>query len=393
MEFREIAEKLGFEKYPEALDEIYATLANDNTPACDVQLIDKLQQDMDMFGPYYEIVKQTAEEINRDPLRSVWVKVAVTFVRNNPSKVAKTVPTPENDGTAVTDLLPLHILIPQMPAAIQDYYDHGFSVEEVKYLMHDIQDSIHIVESQVGRPCVNALYFGWLMHYVKTEIFDAGGYWFELSTINPKAMWLRNRQTGEVLCVVCRGTFDGTGSQVKGSKYYEEPDETFTVTVTETDEKFVGHGVYDNKVSPVAKTYLKSEWECIARPGDRCMSMHIRRNGNISREVFDNAVAIARKMLEERFHERPDLPIHGSSWILSPQLAELLGPDTKITQLLERFSKHPMWNQGNSVFGYVFPKNYTDYASLPEDTSLQRKLKKLYMDGSCIYGYAGILIR
>ncbi len=391
MEFYEIAEKLGFESYPQALDEVFAAMPKDDSPACDLQLIDRLQADMDLFGSYYQLVRQTAEEINKDPVRSVWVKVAAKYAYDNPIELAQKVPTPKSDGTAVTDLLPLHIILPQMPAAIEEYYRRGFCYAEVKELMKDFQGSIAIVESQVGRPCVNALYYGWLHNYSKVEIFATNGFWFELDHINPKAMWLRHRKTGEILCVVCRGTFDGTGSQLKGSKYYEDPVDTFTVTLTEDDEKFVGHGVYDNKVSPVAKTYLKSEWACIARPGDKCMSIHIPRGGNISLDVLDAAVASARKIATERFPDKAGMQIHGSSWLLDPKIGEILGPDARMTQFMKRFVVHPQWSQGDNVFGYVFPKNYTDYESLPEDTALQRKLKKLYMDGSCIYSYAGIM--
>ena len=63
-----------------------------------------------------------------------------------------------------------------------------------------------------------------------------------------------------------------------------------------------------------------------------------------------------------------------------------------MTKFMERFVKHPQWNQGTSPFGYVFPKYVKDLETLPEDTTLQRKLKKLYIEGGCIYGYAGLLV-
>lgn len=391
MEFREIAEKLGFEKYPEALDEIYASMSEDNTPACDLALIDKLEQDMEMFGRYYQLVRRTAEQINNDPLRSVWVKVAAKFALESTSKIAKTIPSPRSDGTEVTDMLPLHIMIPQLPGAIEEYYRRGFSYEEVKGLMKDFEDSIGILEKLWGRPCINALYFGWLHHYTKVEIFITGGYWFELTTVKPNAMWLRNRQTGEIVCVPCRGTFDPTGSQVVGSMNYEDPTGSFTVSVTEDDEKFVGHGIYDHKVSPVAIEYPKSQWECAARPGDKCLELHIPRNGSIALDVFDKAVASAREIAKTRFPEKAGMPLHGSSWLLDPKVAEVLGPDSRLSMFMERFIRYPQRSRGDGVFGYVFPKVFKDYESLPEDTSLQRKLKKLYMDGDCVHGQAGMV--
>lgn len=392
MEFCEIAAKLGFETYPEELDRVYAQMPRDDTPACDLSVIDQLEQDWGFFGKYYEIVKETAAAINADPLRSVWVKVAAKFAYDNPSVLARTVPVPKADGSAVTDLLPLHIILPQVPGAIDEYRRRGFSEEEITKLMAGFRGGIGIVESQVGRPQINALYYGWLHHYSKVEIFNTAGFQFELRKLPGNAMWLRSKESGQVLCVMCKGTFDSTGFQAKGSKNYEDPKDPFTVTFSEDEEKFVGHGVYDNRVSDQAREYPKSQWECIARPGDNCMSLHIPRRADISMEALDRAVASAKEIMEKRFPDMQGREIYCSSWLLDPRYREILGPDARMTKFMERFVKHPQWNAGTSPFGYVFPKFVKDLSTLPENTTLQRKLKKMYMDGDCIYGYAGLLI-
>ena len=392
MEFREIAEKLGFETYPEALDEVYANLPKDDKPACDLAVIDQLEEKWGFFGKYYEVVKETAAAINADPIRSAWVKVGAKFGFDNPTEIARTVPVPVADGTAVTDLLPLHILLAQVPQSISEYSRRGFSDEELRKLLAGYRGGISIVESQVGRPQVNTLYFGWLYHYVKVELFDTAGFQFELRKLPPMAMWLRNKQSGEVLCVMCKGHFDITGYQVKGSKNYENPAETFRVTFEETDEKFIGHAVYNNLVSTKAEEFSKTEWECIARPGDNCMSLHIPRRADISMEALDRACESAKKIMMERFADLQGKEIYCSSWLLDPQYREFLGGEARMTKFMERFVKHPQWNQGTSPFGYVFPKYVKDLETLPENTTLQRKLKKLYIEGGCVYAYAGLLV-
>ena len=392
MEFRQIAEQLGFEKYPEELDAIYANMADDGAPACDLQRIEQLEQDWGFFGKYYEITKETAIAINADPVRSAWVKVAARFSYDNPSPIARTVPVPKADGTAVTDLLAFHVLLPQVPDAIAQYLRRGFSEDEVRKLMAGFRGGISIVESQVGRPRINTLYYSWLLHYSKVEIFNTEGFQFELRELPGNAMWLKNKEDGTVLCVMCKGTFDGTGFQAKGSKNYEDPKDPFTVTFSEDEEKFVGHGVYDNRVSNQPREYLKSQWECIARPGDKCMSLHIPRKADITMEALDRACASATKIMTERFADLKGKEIYCSSWLLDPRYREILGPDARMTKFMERFVKHPVWNQGTSPFGYVFPKYVDDLSTLPENTTLQRKLKKMYIDGDCIYGYAGLLV-
>lgn len=392
MKFCEIANQFDFEKYPEELDEIYTQMAQTEVPACNLTLIDSLQESVNFFGKYYDVVRETAIAINADPVRSAWVKVTAQYALNNPTNLVRQIPVPKSDGTAVADLMPLHIILPQLPGALKEYRRRGFSEEEIKNLMGGFKDGIRIVESQIGRPAVNGLYFIWLHHYSKVEIFNTEGFQFELRKIPNSAIWLRHRESGEVVCVMCSGTFDATGVQVVGSKYYEDPADTFTVAFSEDEEKFVGHGVYDNIVSKQSEKYPKSQWECIARPGDNCMSLHIPRKADISMAALDRAVASAKKIMSERFPDMAGQEIYCSSWLLDPKLGELLGPDAKMTKFMERFVKHPTRNAGVSPFGYVFPKHCSDYSTLPEDTTLQRRMKKLYMEGGCIYGYEGLLV-
>ena len=80
-----------------------------------------------------------------------------------------------------------------------------------------------------------------------------------------------------------------------------------------------------------------------------------------------------------------------SSWLLDPQLGELLGENANITGFQNRYIRHPQKSAGMHVFGFVFPKRYGSFETLPEDSGLRRKLKQLYLDGGHIYAYAGVI--
>ena len=44
-----------------------------------------------------------------------------------------------------------------------------------------------------------------------------------------------------------------------------------------------------------------------------------------------------------------------------------------------------------SFLGELFPRDCTEYDKLPEDASLQRKIKELYLGGEYIFSFNGIL--
>ena len=123
------------------------------------------------------------------------------------------------------------------------------------------------------------------------------------------------------------------------------------------------------------------------------MSIHIPKGADISPETLDAAFAEGRRILQLRYPEHTGNMIFASSWILDPTLETILGPNSKISKLGQRFVRYPQRSPGMHVFGNVFAKQLENkpYEDLPEDTSLMRGLKQLYLDGGHIYAYAGLI--
>jgi hypothetical protein len=388
-ELRKLADSLHLGEYPQGLEQAYEEVKNKNYPACDLALIDSLQEQYSVFGKYYEDVRKSAEEINADPVRSEWVRAAVKFVLSAPHDEAYKMPAPPQDGTLATDYLMMHLLIPQIPKSIAEYLRRGFTMEEIKESLRSYAGSTYMVGVLTGRPGINKLYYGWLTHYAKTRIFKTHGLQFELKKFPPTAIWLRNRQTKKVVPVMLLGTFHASGIQRLGSAGYEDADGSFRVTFTEDEENYIGHGAYNGKVSAEPETFPKAQWECVARPGDGCLNVHVPRGTDISEPTFRAAWDSARKIMKERFPEHGGGHIFAYSWIFDPVLTELLGEESTISKFQNLYARFPIKNNGRAVFTFVFPGYGDDFTKLPEKTSLQRKIKAMYLDGKYIYEYAG----
>jgi hypothetical protein len=178
---------------------------------------------------------------------------------------------------------------------------------------------------------------------------------------------------------------------VLGTAGYTDEEGSFEVTFSEDGEAFYAHASIDNQVSPVAKTYKKSEWRAVLREGEGVVGIHIPRGADLSPESVEEGFRLAMKLTRERYPEFNVKAIHCFSWMLDPTLAEMLGAESKITKFLSRFSKHPRMSDGSGIFTFVFPGSPDDLSLLPETTSLQRKLKKLYLDGGFIHPFGGIV--
>lgn len=391
MELREITAKVGIEKYPEAMDAFYESFTMPEGPACDLALVDQLQEEFELFGDFYELTRAVGMELNNDEYRSLWVKVAAAYCMQGGVNEMKAVPVPEKDGTVISGMLPLYIHIPMIPLAVAEYRQRGFSEEEIAQLMRAYAGSLRIVKSYAGIPGLDATYHWWMSLYTKARIYQTEGLQYQLSTFPGNVLYLKNKETGQVLPMLIKGTVYRTGENILGSQCFEDDTGAFGVTFSENEETFRGHGVHDNWVDTQPKEYKKDQWEVLARPGEPCLNIHIPRGTDLSSQALDRSFAAGRKIARERYGDMGAKHIMCASWLLDPTLKELLGTASKIVGFQERFARYPMKSNGNAVFGFVFPKNYGSLESLPENTSLERKLKKLYLDGGCIHTYAGIL--
>lgn len=389
MTFSEIAQAVGVKEYPQEMESFYDP--QDRAPACDMEMLHSLQRDYDMFGRFYDLVVEYGEKLNADAVRSAWVRTAVAFCTAGDFYQAKSLPVPAADGTMMTSMLPFYILAAQIPDSLAEYRRRGFSEEELEDHYKVYRSSLGIVENHTGMPGTNALYYSWDTHFIKAQIFEIGGLQFEMRKLPPQAVYLREKTTGQVIPVMFAGTFHRSGMQVLGSAGYTDPEGAFTCAFREDEENYYGHGCMDGVVCTEEQTFPKTQWECVLRPGDPCLGMHIPAGANISVEAMDRAIAAAQALVAERYPEFTGRQVFCSSWLLDPMLGRLLGSESKITGFQNRYVRHPQKSAGMHVFGFVFPKNYGSFAELPEDTRLRRLLKQLYLDGGYIYGYAGII--
>ena len=144
------------------------------------------------------------------------------------------------------------------------------------------------------------------------------------------------------------------------------------------------------RVLPELVTYPKALWQEIVRQGGGVVGIHIPRNIALTRENIEESYRLAWRMSRAYYPEVDVRAVHCSSWILDPQLEELLGAESRIAGFQRTFLRYPMGGDGAAVYSFVF--NCTkpaELSSLPEDTSLQRKLKQMYLDGGCIYIVGG----
>ncbi len=126
--------------------------------------------------------------------------------------------------------------------------------------------------------------------------------------------------------------------------------------------------------------------------GDVVLDTHIPQDEPLTQEACLASFAWAKEFFAEHFPEKEPKYFTCGSWLLNPQLADLLGEDANITKFMRLWSNHHVVASSSTqaiqrVFGLGFKAE--NMANAPEKTSLQRKLKAHFLAGGDLMGTGG----
>ncbi len=176
--------------------------------------------------------------------------------------------------------------------------------------------------------------------------------------------------------------------RTSGSLYCEDKEGAFLSAVVETADSYVGYPLNDaGLVNPVAITLPKKDWKRILSRGDNVISLHIPAGGGLTDEAVDDAIAKAREFVDTYFPDYKYKAFDCHSWLLDPQLISLLGENTNISKFCKRFRPITHHSRGEAVYNFVFFKSDMNFRveDLPENTNLERSLKRHFLQGKAIY--------
>jgi hypothetical protein len=221
-------------------------------------------------------------------------------------------------------------------------------------------------------------YFGlrtarWVRRPFGGVLYRLGRLQFEMIDYRFAFRAYHNRDTREVALLAESGnTFrsDGRYANAAGGEGLE----TWTTELIE--EGGVIRGTMISRRGEALREPVTLEgdaWECVLRPGDAVVDVHIPVGGRMDFDACGKSFRRACEFFPRHFPEYPFQAFTCHSWFLDRQLEEYLGPGSNIIRFMRHVYLHPSpgaCGQGmlNRTFGGVRPNP----ATAPRDTSLRR---------------------
>ena len=140
-------------------------------------------------------------------------------------------------------------------------------------------------------------------------------------------------------------------------------------------------------------TLPKSEWRIAVDEGDSVINVHIPESGGFNRENIEAAYRECYDVFTKCFPEFKPKAFTCFSWLMEPRLRELLGDSSNIVGFQSKYLRFPRKSGGKAVYTFLFRVDPdTKVEDFPENSSLQRKVKALYLNGEYIYEPCGVFM-
>lgn len=111
------------------------------------------------------------------------------------------------------------------------------------------------------------------------------------------------------------------------------------------------------------------------------IDVHIPSDANLQIESVMQSLNDFFEFRKSYFSEWENVKLTCESWMLMPELKELLGEDSNIVAFQNLFEMDTLNYDATWYMGWIFPGYENVNESLPERTTLQRRMKKHLLDG------------
>ena len=392
----ELASSLGLSSLPEKcrdfFDEVMKDFDKNGCIYTKPEYYEMLHQKYGVLQTYLDLYKKAAIEVGKDESLSRFLALLCRALQDpnfrNGSYGPLILPQKENDFS--------YEMLPALAAASE--LELSYEILKKRHLPEDIlQDTLRLPENGIpsfmmrhnNRPGYSFL--DWFQLAIGGKLFQLGRLQYEIFCGFEGNAYVFRNMNGEEIALAHNLALHQSGIAL-GSKHFEDDTNSWIANVKETSDSWDGYpvderGLVRNEIISLSK----NEWELALSPGDPVISVHIPANGSLNPESVDESLEKATIFFRKYYPDYEYKAFVCYSWLMDPQLIDLLGPDKNISKFCNRFKKITTKSSGNTVFGYVFWKPDMNFVleDLPENTSLERAVKKHYQDGKAIYGTTG----
>ena len=300
-----------------------------------------------------------------------------------------------------TSLFYLLAYLSALPYAEQEYIRRGIGLDIFHDTMVDIRTWLVHRYDLDGRWSFDQ--FSWIWRHLSCELFRLGRLQFMLKPFDGGVTAFRHKTSAEYVLLAdpnvtlrAGGVALGAGRSNPQDPFYREesrPEEMGWQAVFEASpEGWRGHPITPSGiVQPEAVFLASSTWERVLQNGDTVLDMHIPRKDPFTVETCRDSLRSAFEFFHQQAPERPFTASYCHTWFYTPQLQQILPPESNIVLFQREAYLYPFPGTPGFLWDYVFGEKVKSLATAPRDTSLRRAVLDWMNAGRELFDLAGVM--
>ena len=289
-----------------------------------------------------------------------------------------------------------------LPVAAAEYTRRGIGMDIFRATMSDVRVWLVHRYDLDGRWRFDQ--FSWVWRHLSCELFRLGRLQFMLKTFDDGVTAYRSKEDGHYLLladpnVTLRGDGCalGAGRSLPDEPFYQphtspDPGEEWLPAFEPHRDGWRGHPILaSGRVQRKSAFLRRSEWEQVLVKGDTVLDFHIPRKDRFNVEDCRESLRQAYDFFAKQYPSRPFKAGYCHTWFFSPQLADLLPPESNILRFQREFYLYPFPGTPGFLWDYVFGEKVKRMGDAPRDTALRRAVLDWLESGKEIFDLAGVM--
>jgi hypothetical protein len=338
-----------------------------------------------MFRIWFPEVLAAADCVREDETLLLHIYVLIALIQDDGDLGILEMPDRNRPDTDMAPLFSYLFFLEDMVRALEE---RGLPHQVIADTLNGFENNMQNFYLSKGRPGIS-VYYRWMIRWVRGTILRVGRLQFEMIREGSKVRVYRKGDDVQIL-------MDGEKMHVKGLVFGSagQTDEagSYVAEIEEKGDTVTGYAVNAYGECVPEKVTLRGYRE-VFRGGDCAISVHIPPQDSFTLEAVKEAFVQALDIFEKYYPEFAYKAFVCHSWMMEKRLKEIMGRETNITRFADAWQPLPLLSQGEGVYSFLFHvPAQTAVDDLPENSSMQRKLKQYLQEGNLFYEKCGLLL-
>lgn len=394
MTLNQMQQVLGLSQVPACFDDFYAQIA-DSWEAHAARILSESYISETLtasyaLASYRDTVLKAAAQVRENRALCLLVCLLEQWIRRGGSPNDPEYAPPAGEGLAY-DFLHLFPAIPTMAESVAHLRGRGVPEEVIAATLGEYDFCVNMCASRMGRPAFDRGRLNWITRVIHNRLIRIGRFKYDLPAPYLKGVRVYRNRAGQV-AVLAHDVWVHRSGRLLGSVGHTDKEGSYQAKIQETEDAFTGHRAAGPLVEPTLTVLPKTEWTLCLSETDAVPRIHIPSDGSFDRDTVEASYRQAREIFHRCYPDYPYKAFFCTSWLMSPELRQLLKPSSNILAFQDGFTQIPWQSSGRLIFSFVFGMNAAipeNLDALPENTSLQRAVKALYRKGGYVHEGAG----